>query len=152
MDGSHVRAKKVGAATGPSPVDRRKTGSKHHLICDGTGTPLPVITRVADRQWHALDDDLVVGRGYVEHRPDGRLFVSIDAWHDATFDRLAEAVPPPSDVTIVPVGQADERLLRAVDRAIRDPGAGGAHAVRPDARPDRVPVPELAAVGTFGGS
>ncbi len=130
-----------------------------------------MITRVADRQWHALDDDLVVGRGHAEHRPDGRLFVSIDAWHDATFDRLAEAmlaelpaplytvvdeadveltacwrragftirrreweyvvptdprvtgleeVLPPSGVTIVPAGQADEGLLRAVDRAIRD--------------------------------
>ncbi|MFD4621528.1 GNAT family N-acetyltransferase, partial [Streptomyces sp. NPDC058475] len=32
-----------------------------------------MITRVADRQWHALDDDLVVGRGHAEHRPDGRL-------------------------------------------------------------------------------
>ncbi|NUP44477.1 MAG: GNAT family N-acetyltransferase [Streptomyces sp.] len=51
-----------------------------------------VITRVADRQWHALDDDLVVGRGHAEHRPDGRLFVTIDAWHGATFDRLAEAM------------------------------------------------------------
>lgn len=130
-----------------------------------------MITRVADRQWHALEDDLVVGRGYAEHRPDGRLFVSIDAWHDAAFDRLAEAmsvalpaplytvvdeadveltagwqragftirrreweyavptdprgsgldeVLPPPGVTIVPAGQADERLLRAVDRAIRD--------------------------------
>ncbi|WP_371667065.1 GNAT family N-acetyltransferase [Streptomyces sp. NBC_00289] len=130
-----------------------------------------MITRVADRQWHALDDDLVVGRGHAAHRPDGRLFVSIDAWHDATFDRLAEAmvaelpaplytvvdeadvelaagwrragftirrreweyvvptdprvtgleaVLPPSGVTIVPAGQADESLLRAVDRAIRD--------------------------------
>ncbi|OQR64585.1 GNAT family N-acetyltransferase [Streptomyces maremycinicus] len=130
-----------------------------------------MITRVADRQWHALDDDLVVGRGHAQHRPDGRLFVSIDAWHDEAFDRLAEAmlaelpaplhtvvdeadveltagwlragftirrreweyvVPtdprvtglegalPPPGVTIVPAGQADERLLRAVDRAIRD--------------------------------
>ncbi|MEU8695001.1 GNAT family N-acetyltransferase [Streptomyces sp. NPDC048665] len=130
-----------------------------------------LVTRVADRQWHALDDDLVVGRGLAVHRPDGRLFVSIDAWHDATFDRLAEAmlpelpaplytvvdesdveltaawqragftirrreweyvvptdpqitgleaVLPPSGVTIVPAGQADETLLRAVDRAIRD--------------------------------
>ncbi|MGA5898412.1 GNAT family N-acetyltransferase [Streptomyces venetus] len=130
-----------------------------------------IITRVADRQWHALDDDLVVGRGHAEHRPDGRLFVSIDAWHDAAFDRLAEAmsaalpaplytvvdeadveltagwrragftvrrreweyavptdprvtglqaVLPPSGVTIVPAGQADERLLRALDRSIRD--------------------------------
>ncbi|WP_405966133.1 GNAT family N-acetyltransferase [Streptomyces sp. NBC_00015] len=130
-----------------------------------------VITRVADRQWHALDDDLVVGRGHAAHRPDGRLFVSVDAWHDAAFDRLAEAmtaelpaplhtvvdeadaeltagwrragfairrreweyvvptdprvtgldaVVPPPGVTIVPAGQADESLLRAVDRAIRD--------------------------------
>jgi len=139
-------------------------------------TPAPgesavTITRVAERQWHALDDDLVVGRGHAGHRPDGRLFVSIDAWHDSVFDRLAEAmlaelpaplytvvdeadveltdgwrragftirrreweyvvptdprvtglgeVLPPSGVTIVPAGQADEALLRAVDRAIRD--------------------------------
>ncbi|WP_406427039.1 IS5 family transposase [Streptomyces sp. NBC_00147] len=48
VDGSHVRAKKEGAATGPSPVDRRKTGSKHHLICDGRGTPLHVITTAAN--------------------------------------------------------------------------------------------------------
>ena len=130
-----------------------------------------LVTRVADGQWHALDDDLVVGRGFAERRPDGRSFVSIDAWHEATFDRLATAmlavlpgplhtvvdeadveltacwqragftirrreweylVPtdprvtgladarPPADVTIVPAGQADEGLLRAVDRAIRD--------------------------------
>ncbi|MFD7878241.1 GNAT family N-acetyltransferase [Streptomyces sp. NPDC059766] len=58
----------------------------------GPGENAVVITRVADRQWHALDDDLVVGRGHAQHRPDGRLFVSIDAWHDATFDRLAEAM------------------------------------------------------------
>ena len=129
------------------------------------------ITRVGDRQWHALDDDLVVGRGHAQHRSDGRLFVSIDAWHDAPFDQLAAAmlaqlpaplytvvdeadadltarwrragftvrrreweyavptdprttglddVLPPPGVTIVPAGQADESLLRAVDRAIRD--------------------------------
>ncbi|MFJ5264807.1 GNAT family N-acetyltransferase [Streptomyces sp. NPDC088387] len=128
------------------------------------------ITRVADWQWHALDDDLVVGRAHALHRPDGRLFVSVDAWQGAAFDKLAEvmvaelpaplytvvdeadaeltagwqragftvrrreweyvvptdpqvtgldAVLPPSGVTIVPAGQADERLLRAVDRAIR---------------------------------
>ncbi|MEU6282775.1 GNAT family N-acetyltransferase [Streptomyces sp. NPDC047028] len=129
------------------------------------------ITRVADGQWHALEDDLVVGRGYAGHRGDGRLFVSVDAWHHAAFDRLAEAmaaelpaplytvvdeadveqtagwrragfrirrreweydvptdprltgleaVVPPPGVAIVPVGRADEALLRAVDRAIRD--------------------------------
>jgi ribosomal protein S18 acetylase RimI-like enzyme len=51
-----------------------------------------VVTRVADGQWHVLDDDLVAGRGHAVRRPDGRLFVSIDAWHDAAFDRLAEVM------------------------------------------------------------
>lgn len=129
------------------------------------------VTRVADGQWHVLEDDLVVGRGHALRRPDGRLFISIDAWHAAAFDRLAEAmltdlpaplytvvdeanaeltsawrragfttrrreweyvVPtdpratgleailPPPGVRIVPAGQADESLLRALDRAIRD--------------------------------
>ncbi|MFG3721453.1 GNAT family N-acetyltransferase [Streptomyces massasporeus] len=137
----------------------------------GLGENAVLITRVADRQWHALDDDLVVGRAHAHHRPDGRLFVSIDAWHDVAFDLLAGAmlaelpsplytlvdeadieltagwrragftirrreweyvvptdpgvtgldeVLPPPGVTIVPAGQADEGLLRAVDRAIRD--------------------------------
>lgn len=44
---SHPR-EKGGTDTGPSPVDRRKTGSKHHLICDGRGTPLKVITTAAN--------------------------------------------------------------------------------------------------------
>jgi GNAT superfamily N-acetyltransferase len=51
-----------------------------------------LISRVAAGQWHALEDDLVVGRGEATRRPDGRMFVSIDAWHDAAFDRLAEAM------------------------------------------------------------
>ncbi|MEV0237810.1 GNAT family N-acetyltransferase [Nonomuraea sp. NPDC050786] len=50
------------------------------------------ITRVAEGQWHAVEDDLTVGRGHVSGRPDGRIFVSIDAWHDAVFDRLAAAM------------------------------------------------------------
>ncbi|MGI5247154.1 GNAT family N-acetyltransferase [Dactylosporangium sp. CA-139066] len=51
-----------------------------------------MITRVATGQWHALDDDLVVGRGDASPRPDGRLFLSIDTWQAAVFDRLAEAM------------------------------------------------------------
>ena len=31
-----------GALTGPSPVDRGRTGSKHHLICDAGGIPLAI--------------------------------------------------------------------------------------------------------------
>ncbi|MEU6887963.1 transposase [Streptomyces viridosporus] len=69
VDGSHVRAKKGGAATGPSPVDRRKTGSKHHLICDGRGTPLHVITTAANVNGITQTLDLVDGILPVAGRP-----------------------------------------------------------------------------------
>lgn len=130
-----------------------------------------VVTRVTDELWHAVQDDLVVGRGDACRRSDGRTFVSIDAWHGTVFDRLAGAMPtdlpaplytvldeadldlasgweragftfgrreweylvptdpavtglgaaePPADVTVLPVGEAQEAPLHAVDRLIRD--------------------------------
>jgi GNAT superfamily N-acetyltransferase len=141
-----------------------------HFKSDAGEQPV-VITRVAQWHWHALADDRVVGRGGVARRPDGRIFLSIDSWHDAVFDRLADAMladlptplytvvdeadldltsnweragftirrreweylmptdprstgldsaRPPSDVTIVPTGAADEGPLRELDRVIRD--------------------------------
>ncbi|WP_428832542.1 IS5 family transposase, partial [Amycolatopsis dongchuanensis] len=42
VDSTHLRALKGGNHTGPSPVDRRKSGSKHHLITDATGVPLAI--------------------------------------------------------------------------------------------------------------
>lgn len=50
------------------------------------------ITRVADRHWHALEDDQVVGRGEAWRRHDGRTFLSIDSWQDTAFDALAAAM------------------------------------------------------------
>ncbi|MEU9882697.1 IS5 family transposase [Streptomyces phaeochromogenes] len=80
VDGSHVRAKKGGSDTGPSPVDRRKAGSKHHLICDGRGTPLKVITTAANvndvNQTLALVDGIppIAGRpGRPRRRPEALL-------------------------------------------------------------------------------
>ncbi|MFD7528668.1 IS5 family transposase [Streptomyces sp. NPDC059849] len=79
VDGSHIRAKKGGPDTGPSPVDRRKTGSTHHLICDGRGTPLKVITTAAKNdvtQTLALVDGIppVAGRpGQPRRRPEALL-------------------------------------------------------------------------------
>ncbi|MFJ7949859.1 transposase [Streptomyces sp. NPDC096354] len=58
-----------GAATGPSPVDRRKTGSKHHLICDGRGTPLDVITTAANVNDITQTLNLVDGIPPVAGRP-----------------------------------------------------------------------------------
>lgn len=40
-DGTHIRALQ-GALTGPSPVDRVRCGSKHHLLVDRTRIPLAV--------------------------------------------------------------------------------------------------------------
>lgn len=40
IEGSYVRALKGGPKPGPSPVDRRRPGSKHHVITDAGGTPL----------------------------------------------------------------------------------------------------------------
>ncbi|WP_087881877.1 IS5 family transposase [Caballeronia mineralivorans] len=43
VDSSSVRAMPGGKKTGPNPTDRRKLGSKHHLIVDAQGIPLAVI-------------------------------------------------------------------------------------------------------------
>ncbi len=51
-----------------------------------------MITRVATDQWHAVEEDVVVGRGDAARRPDGRQFISIDAWHASAFDRLVAAM------------------------------------------------------------
>jgi transposase len=40
IDSSLVRAAYGGEATGPSPVDRSKPGTKHHVITDAHGLPL----------------------------------------------------------------------------------------------------------------
>lgn len=72
--------RKGGSDTGPPPVDLRKTGSKHHLICDGRGTPLRVITTGANvndvTQTLALVDGIppVAGRpGRPRRRPEALL-------------------------------------------------------------------------------
>ena len=50
VDSPHVRAlKKGGQHTGPSPVDRGRASSKHHVITDGHGTPLAVLLTGGNR-------------------------------------------------------------------------------------------------------
>ncbi|MFD7704329.1 IS5 family transposase [Streptomyces caelestis] len=80
IDGSHVRALKRGAHPGPSPVDRARPGSKHHLITDRHGTPLAVSLTSGNRhdvtQLMPLLDAIPRIRGLVgrpRHRPR-RLF------------------------------------------------------------------------------
>ncbi len=56
-----------GKKTGPNPTDRRKLGSKHHLIVDAKGIPLAVILTGANRhdvtQLDALVDAIPNIRG-----------------------------------------------------------------------------------------
>jgi transposase len=40
IDSSSVRAAYGGGSAGPSPVDRSKPGTKHHVLTDGNGIPL----------------------------------------------------------------------------------------------------------------
>src|SRR3712207_2395707 len=48
IDSSFVRARGGGERTGPSPVDRRKKGSKHQIITDAGGVPLTSATTAAN--------------------------------------------------------------------------------------------------------
>ena len=48
IDSSFVRARGGGGRTGPSPVDRRKRGSKHQIITDAGGIPLVADTTAAN--------------------------------------------------------------------------------------------------------
>ena len=54
---------------GPSPVDRARPGSKHHLICDGGGIPLKVITTGGNVNDVSMALDLVDGIAPVAGRP-----------------------------------------------------------------------------------
>ena len=49
VDSAAVRAPGGGAKTGPSPVDRRKLGTKHHVLVDGEGLPLSLLITKANR-------------------------------------------------------------------------------------------------------
>jgi ribosomal protein S18 acetylase RimI-like enzyme len=104
-----------------------------------------VVTRVADGQWHAVEDDQVVGSSDASHRPDGRTFLSIDTWHRTVFDQLAAAMLAdlPKPLYTV-VDEADLDLTSAWERAglatgrreweyvvPTDPQVTGLHSVQP---------------------
>jgi ribosomal protein S18 acetylase RimI-like enzyme len=84
----------------------------------GLGARTVTISRVADNQWHAVENDLVVGRGHASRRLDGRTFLSIDTWRGAVFDLLAAAMladQPAPRYTVV--DEADSNLTASWQRA-----------------------------------
>jgi transposase len=77
VDSVQVRAFGGGEATGPSPVDRGKLGSKHTLLVNGEGTPLAIRTAGANASDHTqiipvvMDFPRVGGqRGRPKEHPD----------------------------------------------------------------------------------
>jgi transposase len=58
-----------GALTGPSPVDRAKTGSKHHLIVDAHGIPLAITLTGGHRNDVTQLLPLIDGIGPVTGKP-----------------------------------------------------------------------------------
>ena len=82
-----------GAKTGPSPVDRRKNGSKHHTITDANGVPLAVCVTAANKnditQLLPLVDAIpaIAGKpGRPRKRPDA---VQGDRGYDSNLHRRA---------------------------------------------------------------
>jgi transposase len=71
VDSRSFRALGGGEKTGPSPVDRRKRGSKHHVIVDGRGTPLAATLTAANehdvKQLEPLVDAVPPVRGKRGH-------------------------------------------------------------------------------------
>jgi transposase len=49
VDSASVRAVGGGRKTGPNPTDRRKLGSKHHVLTDANGVPLKMTLTGANR-------------------------------------------------------------------------------------------------------
>ena len=93
VDSTHVRAYGGGSATGPSPVDRRKRGSKQHFIVDGRGVPLAVVVTAANCNDTETTLDLVdlvpplAGKvGHPRQRPER---VQGDRGYDDEGDREA---------------------------------------------------------------
>ncbi|MEV4558424.1 GNAT family N-acetyltransferase [Kitasatospora sp. NPDC049285] len=84
-----------------------------HFTSPATAPAVHQVVRVAPTQWHALADGQVVGRGDSTSRPDGRIFLSIDAWHRPVFDRLAAAMAADLPDTLHTLVDADDTELRS---------------------------------------
>lgn len=69
IDGVYVRAFGGGEQTGPSPVDRRKLGTKHTLMVSRTGVPLEIHTAGANASDHTQIIPLVLDFPRVGGRP-----------------------------------------------------------------------------------
>jgi len=86
IDGVTVRAFGGGDATGPSPVDRRKSGTKHTLMVDPSGVPLAIRTAGANASDHHQILPLVVKFPEVGGTPGRPKELPDDVYADRGYD------------------------------------------------------------------
>ncbi|MGP3991619.1 IS5 family transposase [Streptomyces sp. 3N207] len=87
LDSAHVRAKKGGEHTGPSPVDRGRPGSRMHILSDANG--LPLLAGVSAANVHDSEGLKPMVAGHqTRHDPDrGRYFKPKRLHADKAYDR-----------------------------------------------------------------
>jgi len=86
IDGVTVRAFGGGEATGPSPVDRRKSGTKHTLMVDPSGVPLTIRTAGANASDHRQILPLVLDFPKVGGKPGRPKELPDDLYADRGYD------------------------------------------------------------------
>jgi transposase len=86
VDGVIVRAFGGGEETGPSPVDRRKTGTKHTLLVDRHGVPLAIRTAGANASDHAQIIPLVLDFPQVGGKPGRPKEMPDELYADRGYD------------------------------------------------------------------
>lgn len=86
VDTAQVRAFGGGAATGPSPVDRRKKGTKYTLLVDRDGVPLVLRAVPANRSDHLEIIPAVIDFPKVSGKPGRPLTHPKELYADAGFD------------------------------------------------------------------
>ncbi|GAA2248441.1 hypothetical protein GCM10010232_39760 [Streptomyces amakusaensis] len=87
LDTAHVRAKKGGELTGPSPLDRGRPGSKMHVLSDANG--LPLLVGVSAGNTHDSEGLKLMVEGHqTKHDPHrGRYFKPERLHADKAYDR-----------------------------------------------------------------
>ncbi len=89
VDSVYVRAFGGGEATGPSPVDRRKPGTKHTLMVSRSGAPLAIRTAGANKSDHTQVIPLVLAFPRVGGTPGRPKELPDELYADRGFDSEA---------------------------------------------------------------
>ncbi len=89
IDGVTVRAFGGGEATGPSPVDRRRPGTKHTLMVDRHGVPLAIRTAGANASDHKQIIPLVLDFPKIGGTPGRPKELPDEAYADRGYDSEA---------------------------------------------------------------